>query len=669
MLQIGISLGNARVVKRKKREAVAAEIEPPEVSDLGPAEIALAVVNHDVRSGYGIGVGKFGAAEHRNSSVKPEIRLQSGVAIHPILIIRQDPVDDDSTVRSPAKKHSKLQPLSGFQAMNRIESQVRSARRRLILGRFGQAFCVTLFAALIVATIAIAVPALRSIGVDYNTWVYAWLGGSAVAALLSAIAYTVVVAPSVESVATEVDKRFSLKERLSSSMTLDDVDRESDFGVALVADAEKRAAQLEISDRFAIRPSKLGWLPVSLVPVLAIVLLLVEPAKESDASSTKKVDAMEVSQVHKAATALKKRIQAQRKKAENEGLKESQELFERMEADLNKITKRQDMSRKDAMIALNDLKKQLEERREQLGSSDQMRRALSQMKGLQSGPGEKVAKSIEKGKFGDAKKIAEQLAAKMRDGSLSEQEKEQLKKQVEQMKNALQKAVEEHQKQKEELQRKIDEARAKGNGAEAAKLQQQMNALSQKDSQMQQMQQMAESMSNAAQAMQQGNSQEAADALQQMADQLGEMQQEMSELEDLQSAMDQLSQSQNQMRCQGCGGAGCQQCQGSGFGQGFGQGQGDGDGLGKGSGYGDRPELENETNTYETQVRGDPKKGKAIIAGFADGANRKGITREDVKAAIQAELSKESDPTENQTLPRAEREHAQQYFDQLREGV
>ena len=40
------------------------------------------------------------------------------------------------------------------------------------------------------------------------------------------------------------------------------------------------------------------------------------------------------------------------------------------------------MDRKDAMIAMNDLKKQLEERREQLGSSEQMRKAMSQMKGL-----------------------------------------------------------------------------------------------------------------------------------------------------------------------------------------------------------------------------------------------------------------------------------------------
>lgn len=562
-----------------------------------------------------------------------------------------------------------LPPLSkAYVKMNRIESQVRAARRRLILGRFGQALCVTLFAALVVSTIAVAVPALRFMEIDYDTWVTSWIGGSVLAAVIAAAAYALMTAPSIDSVATEVDKRFGLKERLSSSLTLEDLDRESDFGVALVADAEKRAAQLEISDRFQIKPSKLGWLPISLVPVLAVVLLLVEPAKPSDASSTQKVDALEAKQVQTVAAQLKKRIAQQKRKADAEGLKESQELFERMEADLKKITERKDLSRKDAMIAMNDLKKQLEERREQLGSSEQMRRALSQMQGLESGPGEKVAKSIEKGNFGEAKEMAKQLAAKMRDGKLSEQEKEQLKEQVRKMKEALEKAVEEHEQKKQELQRQIEEARKNGDGAKASQLQQELNKMNQKSSQMQQMQQMAESLNNAAKAMEQGDSAAAANAMEQMADQLGEMQQEMSELEDLESALDQLSQSKNQMRCQNCGGGGCQQCQGNGFGQGFGDGMGDGNGLGKGSGFGDRPELENDTNTYETQVRGEVKRGKAIIAGFADGANRKGITREAVKAAVQSELSKESDPTENATLPRTEREHAQQYFDRLREG-
>ena len=552
--------------------------------------------------------------------------------------------------------------------MNRIETKVHSARRRMILGRFGQALCVTLFAALIVATLAIALPALRVMDIDFDTWVYSWIGGCSLAALVAAGVYAAVTAPSAESVAAEVDKRFGLRERLSSSMTLAADEKNTAFGLALEADAEKRAGQLEVADRFQLKPTKLGWLPVSIIPVLAIVLMLVEPMSESNASSAGKADAVEVKQVRTVASQLKKRIQQQRRKAESEGLKEAQELYEKMEADLDKIAKRENMNRKDAMIAMNDLKKQLEERRDQLGSSEQMRRALSQMKGIEAGPGEKVAKSIEQGNFGQAKEAVKQLASKMRDGKLSEKEKEQLKKQVEQMKQALQKAVQEHEQKKQDLQQKIEKARKEGRGNDAAKMQQQLNQMQQKDSQMQQMKQMAEAMSQAAKAMQQGDGSQAADALEQMADQLGDMQQEMSELEDLQSAMDQLSQSKNQMRCEKCGGGGCDQCQGMGM-QGFGNGMGEGDGLGRGSGAGDRPEQEEDTNTYETQVRGQVKKGSAIIAGFADGANRKGVSREDLKQAIQGALAEESDPTENQTLPRTEREHAQQYFDQLREGT
>ncbi len=548
--------------------------------------------------------------------------------------------------------------------MNRIESKVANARRRLILGRFGRALCYTMFAGLIIATIAIALPALRVLDIDFQTWVYAWIGGCTLVALLSAAIYTVVTAPSKADVAAEVDRRFGLRERLSSSITLAEAERESDFGAALMSDAEKRADQLAIADRFALKPSKLGWLPIAIVPILAIVLLLVEPMSETSANSAVKADAAETKQVQTVAKQLKKRIQQQRRKAESEGLKEATAMYEKMEAELDKISRREKMDRKDAMIAMNDLKKKLEERRQQLGSSEQMRKAMSQMKGLDAGPGEKVAKSIEKGDFDKANSLVKDLADQMRSGNLSDKEKEQLKKQINQMKDALKQAAEQHEQKKQELQQKIDKARKEGRGNDAAKLQQQMNQLQQKDGQMQKMAQMAEAMNDAAKAMNNGDSGEAADALEQMAEELGEMADEMSELEDLESAMDQLSQSKEQMRCQQCQGAGCQGCQGNGFGESGGEGFG----LGRGSGAGDRPESEGDTNTYETQVRGEVKKGKAIISGFADGPNRKGVTREDVKVAIESAISEESDPSENQTLPRTEREHTQQYFNQLREG-
>ena len=549
--------------------------------------------------------------------------------------------------------------------MNPIDAKVQAARRRLMLGQFGRSFAILLFLAMVVATTAIAVPAFRSMNMDHTFWNQAWIIGGAMVALIASIAYTFWKAPPVSWVAAEVDRRFGLRERLSSSIELGEQDRHSAFGIALQEDAAKRAEQLAIGDHFPLQPRKIGWLPLTILPLLAILIALVQPLSSTDVDPAIKNDSIEVKQIKRVAQKLKRRIQQQKRKAEAEGLKESRELFEKMESQLDKLTNKKGMNRKDAMIALNDLKKQLEDRKKQLGSSEKMRKVLSNMNGVQSGPADKIAKAIQKGEFGKAEDLVKQLAKKIREGNLSKTEKKQLQKQIEKMGKALKQAAKEHDRKKQELKEKIEKAKQEGRGADAAKMQQQLNKMQQQDSQLQKAGQMAQAMQQAADAMKSGDSKAAADAMQQMADQLGEMSQEMSELEDLESAMGELSQSKNQMRCKDCQGDGCQGCQGGGFGLN----DKPGDGLGKGNGKGDRPESEGDTNTYETQVRGKVKKGKAIIAGFADGPNRKGVTREDIKAAIQSQISEESDPTENQSLPRTEREHTQQYFDRLREGT
>jgi hypothetical protein len=199
---------------------------------------------------------------------------------------------------------------------------------------------------------------------------------------------------------------------------------------------------------------------------------------------------------------------------------------------------------------------------------------------------------------------------------------------------------------------------------EAAKMQEKLNQMQAQQDKMDQMKRLAQGLGNAAEAIKQGQSGQAGEALEDIADQLGEMQQSMDELEDLESSLGDLMQAKGQMQCKQCQGQGCQSCQG--MGQGFGNKPGQG--LGEGQGKGDRPEAEDDTNTYDTQVRGDVKRGKAVIAGKAGGPNRKGVSREALQQAVLGVLAEESDPMENQSLPRTEREHAQQYFDRLRAG-
>lgn len=550
--------------------------------------------------------------------------------------------------------------------MNRIEAQVRNARRRVILGKLGRTLCVTLFVALLIATLAVAAPGIWVMDVDVDFWNKAWIIGSAITSVVAAFVIALATAPSVNQTAVEVDRRFGLRERLSSSLTMSPEDERSTFGLALATDAERRADKIKIADRFPFSISKLTWLPVVIAPVLAAMITLVQPASAT-IDPADEVDPAVVAQIKRASLQLKKRIEQQKRKADAKGLEEARELYAQMEKDLNKITEKKSVDRKDAMIALNDLKKQLEQRREELGSSEQMRKAMSQLNSLQEGPAKEAAKSIAKGDFGKAEDIMRQLAKKISEGKLSEKEKKQLENQIKKLKDQLQKAADEQKKKQEDLEKKIEQAKREGRSQDAAKMQQQLNEMKQKsEKQTQQMQQMAQKLGEAAQAMQNGNSQQAADALGDMADQLSEMQEEMSELQDLESAMNDLSQSKEQMRCKSCGGGGCESCQGMGQ-MGLGP-PGKGNGMGEGQGEGDRPEEETDTNTYETQVRGKVRKGKSLISGFADGPNRKGVSREDLKQAIEVSMAEESDPLENQKLPRTEQEHARDYFDKLRSG-
>ena len=558
--------------------------------------------------------------------------------------------------------------------MNQVHAKVRDAKRRMVLGLFGRIFCRLLGIAALVATIGVTIPVVWNPGIDRWSWLTAWTGTSLLAATFVSIVVTWYFSPATNQVALEVDRRFNLRERVSSSLTLPVQEQQSAAGTALLEDAEKRATQIQVADEFGLRPNRLAWWPCSMLVLLTCVSAFVTPELASSAVQQSAEDDAASQQIKRVASTLKKKIQQQKRNADAQGLKEARDLYEKMEAKLDKVLASSSVDRKEAMITINDLKKQIEERREKLASPSALQRALSQMEGLESGAGDKIAKSIEKGDFQKANELVNELAQKMNDGSISESDKQMLQKQLQAMSDALQAAQEQHAKQKSELQRQIEEARSEGRGERMADLQKQLNELSAKDSQMKSLGEMAEAMNAASESLRTGDLAEASEALEAMSDNLNQMQQEMSELEDLESAIGQISQSKNQMRCEQCEGSGCSQCQGNqlsdkgslGKSQSS-DGQGRGDGMGQGQGFGDRPESESDTNTYESQVKGEVKPGRAVIAGYADGPNRKGVSREDLKQAIEQSLRQDANPSENQVLPKAEREHAMQYFNQMRE--
>lgn len=553
--------------------------------------------------------------------------------------------------------------------MTIIEKEVCRARRRLALARFARTLCWSLGVAWLVAAIAIGVRSIWLLPVQIAWWDWGWLGGASAVGVLIALTVTWWSLPSLQQVAVEIDLRCGLNERLSSAVALPAPLNHSAMGQALLADATARAKTIDIRDRFSLSPRPVGWLPV-LPAVLLGACLLLPPATADPDDALSAAVVSQTNQVKTAAEVLRRKISQQRQRAEEVGLKDAEDLFRKLEADIDKLAQRRSLDRKEAMIAINDIKQQLDQRRNQLGTPEQMRDTLAKMDAAASGPAGEVVKAMQQGDFGEARQHFQQLADQLRSGQLSQEDQEQLQKQIDAIGDRMAKAIETHEQAKEQLQQQIDQAKRDGRDADAAKMQQQLAQLEAQDAQMQQMGQMCDSLSQAAEAMQDGRNGEASDALQELADQLGNLQADMDQLEDIQETIDSLAQSKNQMRCQGCAGGGCDQCQVDGqMPDGLDQpGGGLGSGIGTGTAFNQHSGDDTETSSYDSQVRGQPKQGRAVVAGFADGPNRKGVTREQIKDAVLGAISDQTDPLENQLLPRSARDHARQYFDRLREG-
>ena len=431
----------------------------------------------------------------------------------------------------------------------------------------------------------------------------------------------------------------------------------------MVDDAVRRLDRVDVRDGFHVALSWRNLLP--LVPAAAIFALAVfvpdaTQEEEVEAAVTQSPDA---ARVQKAAQELKKRLARTEKKAEEQGLKETDLLFKQLQQGLNELTQKDNLERKDALVKLNDLAKNLEKRRDQLGGADKVREQLGNLKNLQQGPADKIANAIKNGDLGKAQEELKKLQDQMKDGKLTDEEKEQLNKQLEQMQEKLQGLAQAHEQAKQGLQQEIDRRKAANDLAGAGKLQQQLDQLNQLNDQMDRLRQIADKLGQCQKCMQKGDGQGAAAELEQVAQSLQEMQSELEQLEMLDQALEQLAQAKEAMGCKQCNGEGCQACMG-GFGQGGQKQDGPpGFGLGKGRGQGDRPEQETDSSFYESQVRGKVKPGEAVVSGTAAGPNRAGKSVEDVKNLVNSNLSKETDPMVDVRLPRKERQHAREYFD------
>ncbi len=567
--------------------------------------------------------------------------------------------------------------------MNQINQQIKRAQRKMILSQFVSALCICLFTSLMIAAIGIAIPKIWHIaGIDSDAkelvWNQSWIVGGFLIGILSSVVWTYIVSTDKHDAALEVDQRFKLKERLSSALSLSDSEKNSDAGMALINDANDRAETIEIGEQFQLQPNRQMLLPI--LPALLLAILFFVPNAAAAKTPEPKPEAAKT-EIKTAVETLKKKLKKKIEEMEAKGLKNAEQDLQSLAKKIDNMSSGlKDDDKKDALVKLNNVKKQLEDRRKNLGgNSKDLKKQLNSLKQFNDGPAKKISKAINEGDFKEAKNAIKDLLQKIKDGKMSETEKKKLAKDLAQLSKDIKKMAENFEQKKQELKDQIKKANQQGDLEKAAKLQQKLEKMQQQDKQMQKMKKMAQSLKKCANCMKQGNGQpkqaqqggqqpgqqgnqpsdaqkmqEAMESLEELEQMMKDMEGEMDELKDLEDMMEQIEAAKNE--CQGCKGGG-KPGQKPKW-QDWAKGSGRGAGL--------RDKQETDTGTYRSRVKGTIQKGETVVTGHADGKNISGQSISEVRNIAKASISKQSDPLENQKLPRAQRDHAQEYFESLR---
>lgn len=566
--------------------------------------------------------------------------------------------------------------------MNEINKQVARARRRLMTVKFFSILTWSVFAGLLLAVVGMAIPKIWHLEFlqaesQLDTWTLSWILGGAAFGFLVASAMTWKNRASQLDVAVEVDKRFGLKERLSSAMALSADVAESNVGRALVEDAENRAEGIDVRDQFQFRPTWRALLPI--VPVLILAALIFIPNAEKKAVATEP-EKLDRKRVEVAIKEFKKKVEEKREQMAAKGLKDADPNLKSLEKKFDKLLDEKNTDKKNALVKLNDIKKQIEERRKELGGDNkELKESLNKLKDVGQGPAKQLADAMSKGDMEEAKKAIKALADKLKAGDLNKIEMKKLAKDLEQMAKELKKIAEKHEQDKKKLEDAIKKALEEGDLDKAAQLEQQLEEKKAMDKQQEKMKKMAENLQKCADCMKPGGNgdpkkgkggekkpgqngeqqaqamKEAGESLEDLAEQIKDLQQQMDEmgaLEDLEDLAEECKKAMGGMP----GGMPADKPQWADWQK------------GEGPGGGKRDLEKEDTGNFRSRVKGKLQRGETVVTGDADGKNITGRSASETRELVRDSMSKDSDPLENQKLSRAQREHAEQYFRALREN-
>ena len=559
--------------------------------------------------------------------------------------------------------------------MNDINRQATKARRRLNFHSFAHVFSWALFAGLLVAVIGLLIPKIWYLPFletqnHHDAWTAAWVIGGCVMALIVAGILAARKFVDLETASIEVDSRFGLKERLSSALSIDESTAESEVGQALLKDADRSAEVIDVRDRFKFERAKSLALP--LIPIALLFAITFLPNAVFDKEAAASDATVEVETVKKAVQEMQKQIEKKRKSLEAAGLKDALAKLDTLQRKFDGLDPEKIPNKKQALVELNDIKKQIEDRQNELGGSKDLKESLKKLKDVGSGPAKKVAEAMSKGDMKMAAKAVKDLADKLKSGKMSEAEKKKLANDIKQLAKEFKKIQEQHKAKQEQLKKDIQKAMKQGDANKAAKLQAKLDEMEKQQRQMDKMKKMAQKMQDCANCMKQGGGkkkdgqkpggekgeqgeaqqkalEDAAKGLEDLAKEMEQMEEELKEMEALEDLEKAIGEAKGGMN--GKEGDDPKWTKG---------------GKGEGRGAGERDREDDKTGKYKSRVKGDLQKGQTVVTGDADGNNITGRSTSEVREIVRKSMNEKTDPLENQVLPKSQREHAKEYFEKLR---
>lgn len=593
--------------------------------------------------------------------------------------------------------------------MTEVRRAVSAAARRLFLIDFLHRFTWSLAGVLALAIAGLVIDRLLGLMLP---WFYV-LPSLVAAAVLVALGWTIITRRQSMQVAVALDEAAGLRESLSTAMAIEkSVDP---WSQAVVETARRRATGLKV--RMVLPITRPAFAQAPLILVVALAALWFTLPNWDLLGRIQKQERKLAEQQN--LVAVKTEVQAKDKKLE-ELLAKAQVDLKNEQGDKDTLPAEKPEPQSAEQIQRAAVKKltSLTEKLDQMKQGEKaqqfqaLKDAMRQLRQPGEGPLNEFARQMSRGNFEGAKQQLDELAKRLAEGSMSDEQKQQAKDQMKNLATQLEKLAENNSALRDKLQQagmSPEEARKLASSPESLqKALEQMNQMS--PAQKQGLMQMAASMSKAGQqcenmsnsmnqmssGMQQsGMDQQGMEGMEQMSGELSQAEMMTSEMASLDAAMSEAQAQLEEMgealgQCnnpgegdqagnggEGKAGKGSGSGKGKGGSTGRGQwGSGNADSRGKGSGSagqsegGIGPEAQAADYTIEkTKAKVATKAGPIIGSRLVFGEQIKGESVAEFSAAVESGNQAAAEAMETMAAPRELHDSIKTYFGTLNKKV